>query len=119
MKQLRECVNALKAGGLTVHMPASHEGVCMSPYCVVQYLGAYPNSGAGTGEQVLRIHLYAPIGQFFLVKELKDRAEAALQPLVESGSLRPCEGVGVCNVNDTFKAHACYLDYRVQYGLKV
>ncbi len=98
-------------------MPASHDGICTSPYCVVQYLGAYPDSGAVTGAEVIRIHLYAPVGRFSALCELKHKAEEALSFLVAEGALRPCEGVGACTVNDIYKAYACYLDYRVQYGM--
>lgn len=116
MKQIRQCVNALKDGGIAVYMPSAHEGVCTQPYCVVQFLGSYPRSGIGTGYDVLRIHLYAPIGCFALLEQLKETAERAMLSLVESGAVRPCEGVGACTVDNTYKAHACYLDYRVQYG---
>ncbi len=116
MKQLRQCVNALKEGGLSVYMPSSHEGVCTSPYCVVQFLGSYPRSGMGTGYDVLRVHLYVPIGRFALMEELLKKAENAMLPLIESSAVRPCEGIGACTVDDTYKAHACCLDYRVMYG---
>lgn len=117
MRQLRRCIEALKEGGVEVYTPAHHEGVCTSPYCVVQYIGSVPGSPAGTGYDLLRINLYAPIGRFFLMEELKKKAEDAMAVLIKSGSVRPCEGVGACTVNDTYKAHVCYLDYRVQYGL--
>ena len=117
MRQIKQCISALKDSGIKVYMPAVHEGICTAPYCVVQYLGAYPEGGALTGTEVLRIHIYAPLGHFFALDELKHRAEEAMSPLVAGGALRPCEGVGACTVSDTYKAYACYLDYRVQYGL--
>ena len=117
MRQLRECVNALSQSGLTVYMPALHEGVCTAPYCVVQYMGSTPESSIGTGYDVLRVHIYAPVGRFALVDELLKKAEKAMEPLVKSGAVRPCEGIGACTVDDTYKAYACHLDYRVQYGL--
>lgn len=116
MKQIMSCVNALKEEGVAVYMPSVYEGICTSPYCVVQFLGSYPISGAGIGWDVLRVHIYAPIGRHFLLQELKEKVENALAPLVEKGSLRPCEAVGACRVDDTYKAYACYLDYRIQYG---
>ncbi len=117
MRQLRLCMEALKKGGVEVYAPAHHEGVCTAPYCVVQYLGSVPNSSAGTGCDLLRVHLYAPIGRFFLMEDIKKKAEKAMEPLIKSGAVRPCDGVGACTVNDTYKAYACYLDYRVQFGL--
>ncbi len=117
MKQLKQCINALKNGGLDVYPPAFYEGICTSPYCVVQYLGSFPQSGPGTGYDLLRVHLYAPVGQFSLMQELKRKAEKAMDTLIKNGAVRPCEGVGACIVDDTYKAHACYLDYRVQFGL--
>lgn len=115
MRQLRQCIDALKDGGLTVYLPAVREGVCTSPYCVVQPLGSFPSGG--TGYSLLRIHIYAPAGRFAVLEEQKRKAENAMKPLVESGAVRPCEGVSACAVDDTFKAYAVYLDYRVQYGL--
>ncbi len=117
MRQLKQCIDALRKGGLTVYTPASHDGVCASPYCVVQYLGSVLHSSAGTGIDMLRIHIYAPIGRFFLIEEMREKTEKAMRPLIESGAVRPCESVGACVVDDTFKAHSCYLDYRVQFGM--
>ncbi len=117
MRHLHLCMETLKNGGVSVYSPSYHEGVCTAPYCVVQYLGSFPQSSQGTGYDLLRVHLYAPIGRFSLMEEIKKKAEKAMEPLVKSGAIRPCEGVGACTVNDTYKAHACYLDYRVQFGL--
>lgn len=115
LKQLKACIDALKEGGVAVYAPAAHEGICTAPYCAVQYLGGYPQKG--TGHELLRVHIYAPVGKLAQLQSLKERAEKALRPLVESGALRQCEGVGACTVNDTFKAYASYLDYRVMYGM--
>lgn len=115
LKQLRACVKALKEGGVAVYMPAVHEGVCTSPYCAVQYLGGYPQKS--TGYELLRVHIYAPVGQLGMLQSLKDKVENALRPLAESGVLRQCEGIGACTVDDTYKAYASYLDYRVMYGM--
>ncbi len=115
MRQLRQCVEALKKEGLTVYMPAMHEGICTAPYCVVQPFGSHP-SGA-TGYSLLRIHIYAPTGRFLTLAEQKRMAEKAMKPLVESGAVRPCENISSCTVDDTYKAYTVYLDYRVQYGL--
>lgn len=117
MKQLRSIINALKDGGISVYMPSSHVGVCTKPYCVVQFSGSYPRSGSGTGYDIYRIHLYAPVGCFALLEELESKARAAMLTLSAKGTVRPCDSVGACTVDDTCKALACYLDYRVQYGL--
>ncbi len=116
MKRLRNIAGALEEKGIPVYMPSSHVGVCTQPYCVVQFLGSYPASGFGTGYDVVRIHIYAPVGCFALLERLEDRVETAMLPLTAIGAVRPCDSVGACTVDDSTKALACYLDYHVQYG---
>lgn len=117
IRKLETVITALENAGIPAYYPGQHEGICTSPYCVVQSMGSFPEAGRGPGYEIIRIHLYVPVGRFSLLETLIEQVESALSGPVGQGQLRPYEEVGACLIEEAFRAHTCYLDCRVQYGL--
>ena len=105
--------NALYAAGLDVWYPAAKQGVCLTPYVVVQNMGTFPYAQSSRlMYTLLSIHCYVPLGNYDGLKILVGRVRDALAPLMPD--LRPVGNESVHTVNDTFRAHETYLEYIVQ-----
>lgn len=107
---------ALTSAGITVYHPGARLGVCTAPYAVVQLSGTYQYAGSHRlGYTLLTVHCYVPLIKYTELERLVSRVKAALSPLFPE--LRPTGNEGAHTVNDSFKAHECYVEYMVQRRL--
>ncbi len=104
---------ALRAAGIAVLAPAAAQGVCLSPYTVVQHMGTYRYAQSNRLTYTLwSVHCYVPLSDYEALGVLVERVRAALAALAPD--LRPTGSEGVHIVNDKFRAHETYLEYLVQ-----
>ena len=111
-----DIMTALAGAGIAVKHPGAKQGVCSSPYAVVQNYGTYPYAqSTHLGYTLIEIHCYAPIGNYPALPLLISQVKAALAPL--AADLRPTGGEGTHDINDTFKAHHGTVQYMLQKRL--
>ena len=111
-----DIMTALAGAGIDVRYPGAKQGICNSPYVVVQDYGTYPYAqSAHLGYKLIEIHCYAPIVNYPALPQLIAQVKAALVPL--AADLRPTGGEDTHDINDTFKAHHGTVQYMVQKRL--
>lgn len=107
--------SALNNAGLKVYPSGGHNGICMSPYCVVQQAGTYtagddkPGRNSYTGYYV---HAYAPLGNYLKLPELLDSVRSALNNLEDEHIVYFTGFESIHQIDDKFAAHTAYLEYR-------
>ena len=111
-----DIMTALAGAGIDVRYPGAKQGICNSPYVVVQDFGTYPYAqSTHLGYKLIEIHCYAPIGNYPALPQLIAQVKNALAPF--SPDLRPTGGEGIHDINDTFRAHEGAVQYMLQKRL--
>lgn len=106
----------LLAAGIDVRSPAAKQGVCTSPYVVVQNMGTYRYAQSNRlAYTLISVHCYVPMVNYDGLGKLVRRVGTVLEEL--EPDLRPTGSKGVHTINDKFKAHETYLEYMVQKRL--
>ena len=115
MNRTRKIIDALRAAGLKAFPVGVHEGVCRSPYCVVQPLSGALLSPAG-GYMRYRIHMYVPADCPELLDDLADSVREALCGTETRGTLTLSLPGGSADVDDTFGAACSFCVYVSYYS---
>lgn len=111
-----DIMTALAGAGIAVQYPGAKQGVCTSPYVVVQDFGTYPYAqSTHLGYTLIEVHCFVPVGNYPALPLLISQVKAALAPL--AADLRPTGGEGTHDINDTFKAHHGTVQYMLQKRL--
>lgn len=114
LRQLDSIRSALEAQGVTVYLPAQHEGLCLSPYVVLQPLGEERNGRKRTGRAFVRLHFLVPLRDFSKMETLLQKAQPALKALERGGHIRR-GSLGTAVVDEGFRAHCCRLDCEILF----
>jgi len=115
LNKSRHIIQALRDAELKAYLPGIHEGLCLSPYCVVQALSGSLLCPSG-GYVRYRVHLYVPADRPEEMDALSLSVREALRPCVADGWLtlaQPCSSV---LVSDTYRAAYSYIDYVSYYS---
>ncbi|MBE6760231.1 MAG: hypothetical protein E7554_09150 [Ruminococcaceae bacterium] len=115
MHRTRKIITTLRAAGLDAFHVGSHEGICRSPYCVVQPLSGALLSPAG-GYMRYRILLYVPAHQPELLDTLARSVREALSGAEAEGWLTLSLPGGSIDVDDTFRAACGFTEYVSYYS---
>lgn len=108
--------DALSAAGIEVRYPGIKQGICTSPYAVIQDLGTYPYAESNRlGYTVVGVHCYAPLNQYPELYRLIKRVKSALETLAPD--LRPTGNESNHTINNDFRAHESYVEYMIQKRL--
>ena len=111
-----DILETLSTAGIEVHYPSSKQGVCNSPYVVVQNFGTYDYAQSRRlGYTLIEVHCYVPVNQYQQLDSFISSVKAALAPLTLD--LRPTGNEGIPDINDTFRAHTGYIEYMIQKRL--
>lgn len=111
-----DITDALSRADIDVALPGARQGVCVSPYAVVQKTGTYRYaSSPRLGYTVITVHCYVPLGCYGQLDILIGRVKAALRTL--SPDLRPSGSEGIHLINDHFRAHESSVQYMLQKRL--
>ncbi len=115
MNKTRHIVQALRDGGLKAYFPGIHDGLCLSPYCVVQTLSGSLLSPAG-GYVRYRVHLYVPADRPEEMDTLSLSVREALRSCTAEGWLTLAQPGSPVLVSDTYHAAYSYIDYVSYYS---
>lgn len=115
MNKTRHIIQTLRAAGLKAWLPGIHEGVCLSPYCVVQHLSGSLLCPSG-GFVRYRVHMYVPADRPEEMDRLSLSVREAIRPLETEGLLTLAQPCGSLTVNDTYRAAYSYIDYVSYYS---
>lgn len=111
-----DIINRLSGDGLDVALPGYRNGVCSSPYVVVQKSGTYRYAQSpALGYTLFTVHCYVPLYSYEQLDTLIRRVKSALKAL--EPDLRPVGNEGIFTINDSFKAHEGYLEFMLQKRL--
>lgn len=117
MEQWQIIYQALARAGLEVYAPGGHEGICLSPYCVVQPTGGeIPSGSRRCGRAAYRIFLVVPCESPAAMDSLANSASEALSGLVGSGTLQLAAPRSPMMPDDGFQALISYIDYDCYYS---
>ena len=113
-----DIVNTLCGSGIDVALPGARQGICTSPYVVVQNTGTYRYAqSAGLGYTLITVHCYAPLYGYEQLDRLIQSVRSALDSL--RPDLRFAGGEGIHMINDKFRAHEGSVQYMLQRSLSV
>lgn len=108
-------INRLREAGIRAFLPGAHEGICVSPYCVVQLYSGTLSTPRG-GYARYRVHIFAPAAQPELLEPLADDVRAALLSLEQDGSFQLAQPRGATVTEDAYRAVSSYIDYVSYYS---
>lgn len=108
-------ISQLRAAGIEAFMPGIHEGICLSPYCVVRLFSGTLSTPRG-GSVLYRVHLYAPAAFPEQLDELAEGVRDGLKPMELTGWLHLAEPRGATGIDDTCRAACSYIDYVSYYS---
>ena len=112
----QDIMDGLRRAGIDVRYPGAKQGICNSPYVVVQDYGTYPYAqSAHLGYTLIEVHCYAPVGNYPALPQLIAQVKTALAPFFHD--LRPTGDEDIHDINDTFKAHHGTVQYMLQKRL--
>lgn len=115
LNKTRKIISALRAAGLQAFPAGVHEGICRSPYCVVQPLSGALLSPAG-GYMRYRVHMYVPADRPELLDDLALSVKEALEPAGREGWLTLSLPGGSVDVDDTYLAACSFSEYVSYYS---
>ncbi len=115
MNRTRKIISTLRAAGLQAFPAGVHEGICRSPYCVVQPVSGALLSPAG-GYMRYRIHMYVPAGLPEQLDELALSVRDALRDAEIRRELALSLPGGSVDVDDTFRAACSFCEYVSYYS---
>lgn len=99
---------ALISAGIQVKRPGTHEGICHTPYCVVQQHGTYPFAATiHQGYTLYLIHIYVPLDRYTALEQMC----ALVRHALSKTSLRPTGNESAAEILDNYKAHTMSLEY--------
>lgn len=107
-------IAALRSAGLDAYLPGGHEGLCTSPYCVVQQLSGMRLGGRG-GCAHYRVHLFVPCTGGVGMDAFAARVLESLRELVGSGRISLEEPRGAVLTDDSRRALSSHIDYISYY----
>ena len=117
MEQWQIIYGALADAGIEVYAPGGHEGICLSPYCVVQPTGATIRGGVlRCGHASYRVYLVVPCEAPASMDALAEQVGEALTGLVRSGTLRLAAPRSPMVPDSGFMALISYIDYDCFYS---
>ena len=114
MNMTERIIKTLRSGGIRAFYPGAHEGICLSPYCVVQLHSGSLTTPKG-GYVRYRVHLYVPAAYPEKREILAEAVRDALMPMEAAGSLKLAEPRGTTVVDDICKAACSRIDYVSYY----
>ena len=115
MNRTDKIIGALRAAGLDAFPVGVHEGVCSSPYCVVQPVSGALLSPAG-GYMRYRVHMYVPADRPELLDDLSGSVRDALRGAEADGQLQLSLPGGSVDVDDTYLAACSFCEYVSYYS---
>jgi len=115
LNKTQNIIAALLKAGLKAFPPAVHEGLCRSPYCVVQVLSSALLCPSG-GYVRYRVHLYVSAHRSTDMDALALSVRKALLPCETEGWLTLAQPCGTVSVSDAYRAAYSFIDYVSYYS---
>ena len=112
-----DIVNTLTDAGIDVAFPGARQGVCASPYAVVQDSGTYRYAQSSRlGYTLITVHCYVPLYAYEQLGILIEKVKTALCTL--EPDLRPAGNESVHLINDHFRANEGSVQYVIMRSHK-
>ncbi len=115
MNMTADIIAQLRKAGISAYYPGVHEGICISPYCVVQLHSSSLSTARG-GYVRYRVHLYVPAASPDHLDDLAGSVRGALLPMERAGSLRLANPRGATVTDDAYRAACSCIDYISYYS---
>lgn len=111
-----DIINTLSNADIDVALPAAKQGICTSPYVVVQSSGTYPYAiSRSLCYSLVTVRCFVPLNSYQLLDTLVRSVSDALAPLAPD--LRATGNQSLHSVNDKFRAHECSVQYLFQHRI--
>ncbi|MBQ9901073.1 MAG: hypothetical protein IJM51_01615 [Clostridia bacterium] len=108
-----DIVNRLLDAGIDVAMPGTKQGICTSPYAVVQNAGTFRYAQSDRlGYTLITVHCYVPLYNYEQLDTLLQSVRSSLDALYPDLRFAGNEGAHI--INDHFKANEGSLQYIIQ-----